>query len=92
MNQLELMLSRELQSILTRIEKDIERRTGSKQIGIGLVLFPFAHESTGLKEGDITNFQYASNAPRTHMHESLRIIVAKWDADKGTDTPLHERQ
>ncbi|HYE70623.1 MAG TPA: hypothetical protein VD932_03775 [Aquabacterium sp.] len=84
---LDLKVSRKLQKILRRVQ-DVVRKEVGEEMGIALVLFPWAE---GDEPDQVGEYQYVSNAPRSHMQGALRSIVAKWDAGQ-PDTPPHLRQ
>jgi hypothetical protein len=86
-DQLDLKVSRKLQKILRRVQ-DVVRKEVGEDMGIALVLFPWSPDDD---PGKIGEYQYISNAPRSHMHGALRAIVKKWDAGQ-PDTPPHLRQ
>jgi hypothetical protein len=86
-DQLDLKVSRKLQKILRRVQ-DVVRKEVGEEMGIALVLFPWAK---GDEPDQVAEYQYVSNAPRSHMQGALRSIVHKWDAGQ-PDTPPHRRQ
>jgi hypothetical protein len=87
MDALDLKLSRKMQKLIRRVEQLVEKEMG-EPMGVTLIVFPWSRPDEGSR---IAEYQYASNAPRTHMHGSLKAIVTTWDAVY-PDVPPHEKQ
>ena len=87
MDSLDLKLSRKMQKLIRHVEQYVEKEMG-EPMGVTLVVFPWTREG---EESRVAEYQYVSNAPRSHMHASLKAIVTKWDAG-ATDVPPHEKQ
>lgn len=85
----DLVISRRMQKLARRVT-DLVRRELGEELGVALLVFPWS-DIRGIPEGTPAEFQYISNAPRSHMHGMLKELIAKWD--KGDpDTPPHLRQ
>lgn len=87
MDALDLKLSRKMQKLIRRVEQFVEKEIG-EPMGVTLIVFPWTREG---EESRTAEYQYASNAPRSHMHGSLKAIVSKWDAGAQDISP-HEKQ
>lgn len=86
-DQLDIRVSRQLRTIMKRLEKIVRQEVG-EDMGLGLVVFPWTRAG---EQSRTAEYQYISNAPRTHMHGALKALVEKWDAGMG-DVPPHEKQ
>lgn len=81
----DLKLSRKMQKLVRRFEELVRKEMG-EDMGVGVIVWPWAEK----EDGEVVEFQYASNAPRVFMHERLKELVKGWD--KGhPDVPVHER-
>lgn len=78
-----------MQKLARRVGELVRREMG-EELGIALLVFPWS-DVRGIPEGAPAEFQYISNAPREHMHDLLRDLLAKWDRGE-PDTPPHLRQ
>lgn len=87
MDALDMKLSRKMQKLIRRVEQFVEKEMG-EPLGVTLIVFPWSRPG---EDSRIAEYQYASNAPREHMHGSLRAVVTKWDAGH-PDIPPHEKQ
>lgn len=87
MDNLDLKLSRKMQKLIRRVEQYVEKEMG-EPMGVTLIVFPWTREG---EDSRTAEYQYASNAPRSHMHGSLKAVVSKWDAGL-QDIPPHEKQ
>lgn len=86
MDTVDLKISKKLQRFLARVEK-----LATHEFGVEVGLSLCVHQLSSPAEGSrVTEFQYVSNLPRTHMHEAFRALVKKWDAG-GRDIPPHEK-
>lgn len=87
---LDLKVSRRLQKLIRRVSTLVDKEIG-QHMGVVLVVFPWREHPGEPADRKLAEYQYASNAPRAHMHGCFKAIVAKWDAG-GVDIPPHERQ
>lgn len=85
MKQIDLKISRRLEKLL-RKTSEIATKEFGEEVGISLIVHPYQRPDQLVAE-----LQYISNLPRTHMHEAMRGLVAKWDAG-GRDIPPHLKQ
>lgn len=87
----DVRVSRRLQDLARRLRVLVKEELG-EDMGFGLVVFPWSDSPVHpLAPGAPAEFQYISNAPRSHMHGCLRALVEKWDAGMA-DVPPHEKQ
>ncbi len=89
MNEIDMMVSRRLQKIMRKLDELVTKEVG-ESMGLGMVIFPFANEKSGLKPGDISRFQYISNCPRSHMHGCFKALLEKWESGQHQDIPPHQ--
>jgi hypothetical protein len=87
MDALDFKVSQRLRSIMKRREKIVRQETG-EDLGLALVVFPWAREGEEPRQAEC---QYISNAPRAHMHGALKALIEKWDAGM-PDVPPHQKQ
>jgi hypothetical protein len=81
----DLKLSRKMQKLVRKFQELVRKEMG-QDMGVAVIVWPWAEK----EDGEIAEFQYASNAHRSFMHERLKELVKKWDKGE-PDSPPHER-
>ncbi len=81
----DLKLSRKMDKLIRKMSELAEKEMG-EPMGVAIIVWPWAEK----QDGEIAEFQYASNARRDFMHERLKELVKKWDSGV-SHMPLHEK-
>lgn len=89
-NPNDLRISRKLRDLAERTAALAERELG-EEVGITLMIHPFAPEGSAPGSEPAREFQYISTLPRDHMQECLKALLKKWNAGM-PDIAYHEKQ
>lgn len=74
-----------MEKLLRRVEETARKEMG-EDMGVAIIVWPWAEK----EDGEVVEFQYASNARRDFMHERLKQLVKKWD-NGVSHIPPHEK-